>query len=86
MEFITFYRKGPSVSILVLLEVPLRLAQDTQASIANLEFQSLFCWKFLLGRRRGSLSGWICQVVSILVLLEVPLRRALNIGPVGTTQ
>ena len=37
------------VSILVLLEVPLRPNTDRLRAIAELEFQSLFCWKFLLG-------------------------------------
>ena len=39
-----------SVSILVLLEVPLRPFQAKLLRKGHLEFQSLFCWKFLLGR------------------------------------
>ena len=38
------------VSILVLLEVPLRPNTERLRAIAELEFQSLFCWKFLLGQ------------------------------------
>ena len=37
------------VSILVLLEVPLRLTADRSKHQARRMFQSLFCWKFLLG-------------------------------------
>ena len=37
-------------------------------------FQSLFCWKFLLGFTSSCLRVTSSKVVSILVLLEVPLR------------
>ena len=61
------------VSILVLLEVPLRLAPESSIHTPFTLFQSLFCWKFLL----GTILLRFCSKffdVSILVLLEVPLR------------
>ena len=38
-----------TVSILVLLEVPLRHRFNNFVAIIFTQFQSLFCWKFLLG-------------------------------------
>ena len=61
------------VSILVLLEVPLRPSPVSSSLTISGSFQSLFCWKFLLGHLyeiKGDNNDW----VSILVLLEVPLR------------
>ena len=47
------------VSILVLLEVPLRLVELENETVALSWFQSLFCWKFLLGSGAASvLSNW----------------------------
>ena len=62
------------VSILVLLEVPLRPGKYFANVLQRHQFQSLFCWKFLLGRADYTI--WkTSEIVSILVLLEVPLRH-----------
>ncbi len=63
-----------TVSILVLLEVPLQLAAFDVTVNRLIMFQSLFYWKYLFNNLIGLLS--ICNAlwVSILVLLEVPLQ------------
>ena len=62
-----------SVSILVLLDHPLRPSLPKTKAQIELEFQSLFCWITHFGQEQDS-----CRVaekgVSILVLLDHPLR------------
>ena len=53
------YIGDDDVSILVLLEVPLRLKVILYEKYDTQKFQSLFCWKFLLGYAlRKTSDGW----------------------------
>jgi len=66
---------GCVVSILVLLEAAHRRRRTYPAYSWEFRFQSLFCWKRLIGLRRPT-HGHHRLDVSILVLLEAAHRRA----------
>ena len=61
------------VSILVLLDLPLKLLLASLSCHAMFMFQSLFYWIYLSNSLRYFDSGWCCEV-SILVLLDLPLK------------
>ena len=69
----TYCQSGCLVSILVFVEVSLRVHLLGLANIHGELFQSLFSWKYLLEDGWGNIS---CRLVavSILVFVEVSLR------------
>ena len=64
-----------TVSILVFVEVSLRVDGDLSEYLDEYMFQSLFSWKYLLELHHMR-SNKQCHHVSILVFVEVSLRAA----------